>query len=477
MTIKTKVASLFGAAITGITSLAAAEQPTNFIIVLVDDMGWGDVGYQGANDFLTPNIDQLAADGVQFSQGYVTSSVCGPSRCGLITGRYQDRFGVCGNWGAFSKDGFPVDQPMASDLFKQAGYKTGVIGKWHFGFADEKYRPENRSWDYFYGFYVGGHDFYRADHPYTSKKKDFWPIMRNTEEVDYKTGDYLTEKFTEEAVSFIDRNKDEPFFLYVAYNAVHFPWQVPDSYLERIDAERDIDLKYRRILAGMVLAVDDGVGAINQALARNGIADNTAVIFLADNGSPAGVGGWDKSNLGEYKMSSKGPFKGFKGDTYEGGIRVPFAMKWPGQIKPGTKYEEPVISIDLVPTMMKHIGVATPETGFDGKNILPYIQGKKEGKPHETLYFRYMNDYAIRHGDWKLTWNSKEVEERNGDRKKIPSKDVRSRLFNLAEDIGEQNDLSEQFPEKKKMLQKMFDDWDGEMPQDVGLFPKPFTRK
>ncbi|MEC3905715.1 sulfatase-like hydrolase/transferase [Tamlana sp. 2201CG12-4] len=459
------------------------EKKPNFIIVLVDDMGWGDVGYQGADDMLTPNIDKLASEGTQFSQGYVTCSVCGPSRTSLLSGRYSDEIGIWGNFGKNAKDGFPADEKMISDYVKQAGYTTGAIGKWHMGYAKDEFKPENRNWDYFYGFYIGGHDYFNAAKSYDHKKANEWPIQRNSDIVDYNKGDYLTDKFNEEAVDFIDKNSDKPFLLYVAYNAVHYPWSVPDNYLERVDKERDIKLKYRRILAGMTLAIDDGVGAMMNKLKEKNIDDNTVIIFLSDNGSPKGIAGHYKHNYGETAMSSTGGLKGFKGDTYEGGIRVPFIMKWPGKTTPGQVYDKPVISIDILPTIAENIGVSTKEDHLSGVNLLPYIQGTKKERPHEVLYWTYQDDYAIRDGDWKLTWNDQELNENmltikeHGEKVPGAPKSVETRLFNLAEDPYEKHNLKDKYPEIAKRLQEKYNTWGAAMPLNgKPLFKQPYTR-
>jgi len=448
---------------------------TNFIIILVDDMGYGDVGYHGALDMMTPNIDKLAGQGVYFTQGYMSCSVCGPSRAGLISGRYQDKFGVWGNFGANSKKGFPDTQPMIQDMLKHAGYKTGAIGKWHFGHAEEKFRPWNRNFDYYYGFLAGGHDYYWADTTYNQKQKDLWPIHRNEEIVKYKKGDYLTDKFNEEAVGFIERNHEEPFFLYLAYNAVHYPWSVPDSYLERIDENYKHDYKYRRLLASMTLAIDDGVGQIMKTLEKHGIDENTAVIFLSDNGSPATIAGPSSISTGDMVMSKKMGLRGYKGDTYEGGIRVPFLIKWPGVLPAGERYNEPVISIDIVPTITHFLGIDDPSTGYDGVNLIPYLTHEKEDVPHDYLYWRYQDEWAYRKGDWKMTWNTREKVLHMTKDMVMNKQTIQPKLFNVKNDPFERHDLMDQYPDKAKELFNAFTEMDSDMP-DAGLFPVPFNR-
>ncbi|TLX75788.1 hypothetical protein E9993_09550 [Labilibacter sediminis] len=461
------------------TSLSAKKikkkvKSTNFIIILVDDMGYGDVGYHGALDMMTPNIDKLASEGTYFTQGYVNCSVCGPSRAGLISGRYPAKFGINGNFGANAKNGFPNDQPMLQDMLKEAGYKTGAVGKWHFGHAKEEFKPWKRNFDFFYGFLVGGHGYFWADTTYNAKK-DNWPIYRNSEIVKYKRGDYLTDKFNEEAVGFIERNHDEPFFLYLAYNAVHYPWSVSENYLERVDANREHHFKYRRILAGMTLAIDDGVGEIMKTLEKHGIDENTAIFFLSDNGAPATIAGPTAINTGDHIMSKTNGLRGYKGDTYEGGIRVPFLVKWPEEVPAGKSYIEPVISIDIVPTITEYLGLQAPETGYDGVNLLPYLKGENKQSPHDYMYWRYQDDYAYRKGDWKLTWNDQEKVFHMTKDKVLDKKEIKPKLFNLKNDPYERHDMKEVYPDKYNELLEEFNAMDSQM-SDAGLFKVPFNR-
>jgi arylsulfatase A-like enzyme len=468
------------------------NKPTNFIIILVDDMGYGDVGYHGALDMLTPNIDELAGQGTYFTQGYVTCSVCGPSRAGLISGRYQDKFGIRGNFGWRSPHGFPSDQPMLQDMLKEAGYTTGAVGKWHFGLAEEKYHPWNRNFDFFYGFLAGGHDYFFADSTYDQAIKDFWPIHRNKEIVpfgsyisespsdvkqyiSYRKGEYLTDKFNEEALGFIDRNHEKPFFLYLAYNAVHYPWSVTDNYLERVDKEYKHDKEYRRLLAGMTLAIDDGVGEIMKTLEKYDIDENTAIVFLSDNGSPATIAGPATISTGDLVMSKKMGLRGYKGDTYEGGIRVPFLIKWPGVVPSGERYNDPVISIDIVPTITNFLGIPNPETGYDGVDLLPFLNGENDQPPHEYLYWRYQDEYAYRKGDWKLTWNSREKVMHMTAAVVLDKHTIEPKLFNIKNDPFERHDMTELYPEKAKELLDEFNEMDSKMP-DAGLGRVPFNR-
>ncbi len=443
---------------------SASLERANIVLIYADDMGWGDVGYHGVDDILTPNIDRLAADGVSFSQGYVCASVCGPSRCGLMTGVYQQRLG-CGenpNTKGFPDNpmfpyaGLPTTQPILSEMLKPLGYRCGMVGKWHLG-LHETMRPNARGFDCYYGFLNGAHS-YESAFPEFGKRKDVWPLFRNSEMLPPYEG-YLTDTFSDEAVRFIDRNKEHPFFLYVAYNAVHAPWQVPEKYRDRTKNLSEIE--DRRFFAAMVLAMDDGVGRIVAALDETGVSENTLLFFISDNGTPRGQG-LDHPRKDFHKerggctMSNAGPFRGYKGDTFEGGIRIPFIIRWPGKIKPGSRYDHPVINLDVVPTVLAHVGIEKPSRGFpfDGVDLMPYLTGQKGGeRPHDVLYWRRDDDYAIRKGDWKLAWN---------DHSCPPGSDAM--LFNLAEDRGEYHDLSAEQPKLKRELQDLFDTWDSRLP-------------
>ena len=436
------------------------EKRPNIVIIYADDMGWGDVGYHGYKDIKTPNIDALAAGGVQFSQGYVSASVCGPSRVGLLTGVYQQRLGVYGNFAP--KHGLTPDQPLLFEMLKEQAYTCGVVGKWHLGMEDSSATPNQRGVDHFYGFLFGAHDYHRSRTNPKHKKMNQLPIYRNTEiqpPIQDSNG-YLTDMLTDEAVRFLEHTGDRPFCLYLAYNAVHSPWQVPDSYVDRLkDLPADEE---RRHFAGMVLALDDGVGRVIETLRKKGVLNNTIVFFISDNGTPRGQGikkptKDQRKDRGGTTMSNPGPFRGFKGDTYEGGTRVPFIVHWPGHIPAGVTYRHPVINLDVVPTVMALLGVDAPTKGlkFDGVNLLPYLTGKKGAnqRPHDVLYWRRGNDYAIRDGDWKLAWNDQ-------------GRSQRITLFDLAADPGEYRDLSGKHPERGQQLQDRFDAWDCRLPNN-----------
>ncbi|MBR8534485.1 sulfatase-like hydrolase/transferase [Carboxylicivirga sediminis] len=426
----------------------ASEKP-NVIIIYADDMGFGDVGYNGSENISTPNIDKLARQSVIFNQGYVSASVCAPSRAGLLTGQYQQRFGLGENCSASGwphspisqGSGIPDDQLLASELLKEKGYTTAMVGKWHLGVAESK-RPSQKGFDYYYGFLNGSHSYYKSGLE-MGDKKGIWPLFDNNTPVTFDG--YLTEVFTDKAVHFIEKAGEEPFFLYLAYNAVHHPWEVPDKYIERL---QHIELPNRRKFAAMVLALDDGVGEVMKALEEQGIAENTVVVFISDNGSPKGQA---KGSTPDDYMSSTGGLRGWKGDTYEGGIRVPFLIKWPGILQPCT-YNKPVINLDILPTLAAYLEL-DKDNDFDGVNLLPFLMCKDDGTPHDILYWRRDDDYAIRKGDWKLCWNDRGRKDTDA-----------AELFNLADDPNEQHNLAAQFPELAKEMQRIFDEWDSQLP-------------
>jgi len=424
-----------------ITSKKAA--PPNIIIILADDLGFHDVGFNGCEDIPTPNIDRIANEGVKFTNGYVSYTVCGPSRAGLITGRYQDRFGFGRNPLFTPKDpqmGLPLSEETMATALKKAGYRTMAIGKWHLG-AHESLRPLNRGFDEFFGFLTGGHQYFPElltlkDISEVKSQFDAYKtrLLHNNTRVEIK--EYLTDALSAEAVHFVERNTDKPFFLYLAYNAPHTPLQATEKYLSRFS---DIKNKKRRTYAAMVSALDDGVGRLLDTLESLKIADNTIVFFLSDNGGPTNKNG-----------SNNDPLRAGKGSMYDGGIHVPFAMRWPRVIPAGKVYEKPVISLDIFATVAKYAR-AKPTHPLDGINIVPYLLGKKKGQPHDFLAWRKFDQhrYAVRSGDFKL------VNEGNDE------------LYNLTKDIGERNALTDQT--KMESLLKLKDQWTKQMIDPVFL--------
>lgn len=411
-----------------------AAQPArrpNIVLIVADDLGYADLGCQGCKDIPTPRIDSLAAGGVRCTSGYVSCPVCSPTRAGLMTGRYQQRFGHEFNPGPVQRGnvtfGLPLDQKTMADYLKSAGYVTGMVGKWHLGF-EEAYLPPRRGFAEFFGFPGGAHSYVDADIAPNN------PILRGTQKVDEQ--EYLTDAFTREALAFIDRHAKEPFFLYLPYNAVHTPLQAPDKYLDRFKSIAD---EKRRKHAAMVSALDDGVGAVLDKLRAEGLEENTLVFFISDNGGPTAA-----------TTASNAPLSGFKGQVLEGGIRVPYILQWKGRLPAGKTYDRPVISLDILPTALAVAGADRP-ANLDGVDILPYVAGKKDNAPHEALYWRFGQASAIRRGDWKLLRQPGQA----------------PKLFDLAKDIGEKNDLAAANPDKVKDLEAELDRWNGELKEPL----------
>ena len=397
----------------------------------------------GCDAVPTPNIKQLADEGALFTAGYVTSPVCSPSRAGLITGRYQHRFGheFLPEADPDGDGGLPVAEITLADAMRDAGYVTGMVGKWHLG-AQEEFHPLNRGFDEFYGMVTWGADYAdptRKDmrvwtHPLAPPKDpdEAWAgrganaVMRGKDAVD--EDQYLTGAFTREAVAFIEANNAQPFFLYVPYTAIHGPLQVTQTYYDRFAHVED---ESKRIYQAMTSALDDGVGELLDALDENGLEENTIVVFMSDNG--AGVADY----------TNNAPLRLGKHTLFEGGVRVPFAMKWPARIAAGSVYDEPVSTLDIFPTAIAAAGGELPEDRpIDGVNLLPLVTTSGSGQPHEALFWRQGPNWAIRRGEWKL----------------IHAAD-RHWLYNLSEDISETTNLAEEYPEIVAELAASWRQW------------------
>ncbi|MEC3907030.1 sulfatase-like hydrolase/transferase [Tamlana sp. 2201CG12-4] len=426
------------------TGIKPKKRQPNVIVILTDDQGYKDVGFNGSPDIKTPNIDRIAENGVVFTNGYVSYAVCGPSRAGLITGRYQDRFGFSRNPLFAPKDalqGVPKSEEMLSEALKKAGYKNMAIGKWHLG-AHASLRPLERGFDEFFGFLTGGHKYFpeqwtRKNLSEITSQFDAYntKLLRNNKRIEET--EYLTDALSREAVNFVERNKNNPFFLYLAYNAPHTPLQATQKYLERYAHVKD---KKRQIYAAMVSAVDDGVGNLLNKLEELKINENSIVFFLSDNGGP------------ENHSANNAELREGKGSMYEGGIRVPFAVQWPGTIPKGKQYHNPVISLDIFATAVVQANV-TPKHKLDGVNLIPYLTGENSKIPHDALYWRQYdyNGLAVRKGDFKL------VKDKKGN----------TELYNLLEDISEEKLLKDS--EKFSELKQMHDQWNTKNPEPAFL--------
>ena len=394
----------------------SAPKP-NILVIVADDLGYADIGMQGCTDVATPNIDSLAKNGVRFTNGYVSGAVCSPSRAGLMTGRYQQRFGHDANpRGEFGLD---LKETTMAQRMKEAGYVTGITGKWHLG-EQKSQMPLARGFDEFYGILPHGIA--------AEKQGSGGQVYRGWDKVE--TPSDHTEKFGEEAVAFIERHKSEPWFLYLPFTAVHAPHIAPESYVQKFS---NIESRQRRQLCAMVSVMDDRVGMVLEKLRELKLEENTLIFFFSDNGGPTAA------------SVHNGPLRGGKWTVWEGGIRVPFAVQWKGRIAPGRVLDTQVIQLDVLPTALAAAGVeASPEWKLDGLNLLPLLEGKSDKLARDTLFWRFGVQYAVRQGDWKLT---------------KASKDMTPALFNLAVDLGEKTDLAAQQPEKVKQLQSLWDAW------------------
>lgn len=417
-----------GGSLVGAKAAPAARKP-NVVVMLADDLGYAELGVQGCRDIPTPNIDSIAKNGIRFTNGYVSCPVCSPTRAGLMTGRYQQRFGHEFNPGpaqlAEATFGLPLTETTFADRMKSLGYVTGAFGKWHLGY-EPQFHPQKRGFDEFYGFLGGAHDYLDA------KADGGNPILDGSKPVEKV--DYTTDAFAREAVSFIERHKDVPFFLYLPFNAVHAPLESTQKYLDRFSS---IDEKKRRTFAAMNSAMDDGVGAVLGKLRELGLEEDTLVIFLSDNGGPTAS-----------TTSRNDPLRGFKGQVLEGGIRIPFMMQWKGRIPAGQTSDQPVISLDLLPTALTAAGGSVaPEMKLDGVDLMPHVTGAESGAPHDRLFWRFGKQWAVRMGDWKLE------KQANGE----------PELYNLTKDIGESTNLAAKDPAKVKELQAAYDEWNAQL--------------
>ncbi|SDE57618.1 sulfatase-like hydrolase/transferase [Cellulophaga baltica] len=419
--------------------------PPNILFILCDDLGYADVGFNGSTDITTPNLDQLAQDGSILTSAYVAHPFCGPSRAALLTGRYPHTIGSQFNLpanGASTGKGITAQEQFISVPMQEAGYYTGAIGKWHLG-ETTAYHPNNRGFDDFYGFLAGGHKYFPEEYRQQYKRQkeagakiinDYvLPLEHNGTTL--QENEYLTDAFSREASRFIReaKNKNKPFFLYLAYNAPHVPLEAKK---EDLDKFKHIEDKDRRTYAAMVYAIDRGVGSIVKNLKKTGQFENTLIIFLSDNGGHTGHG------------ANNFPLTGRKGDTWEGGYRVPMFFHWPNKVPKGQKFDFPVSSLDFYPTLNYLAGATIPENKIlDGKNIWEAFTSNQNPHDKETLFaMRHREGYtdvAARQNDWKAVKVHQE-----------PWK-----LYNITNDISEKTDLSTEQPAILEKLVTETENW------------------
>ncbi len=410
-----------------------ASGKPNVLVILVDDLGWGDLSSYGAPDLASPHIDRLIASGCRFDRAYANCPVCSPTRAALLTGRYQDLVGVPGvirthlanSWGNLLES-----IPLLPEILKPAGYTSAIVGKWHLGLKRPD-TPLDRGFGHFHGFLGDMMDDY-----YTHRRHDINYMRLGREEIDPKG--HATDLFTEWARDWLRaRTPGEPWCLYLAYNAPHTPIQPPKEWLERVKARQPGIPEKRARLVALIEHMDDGIGRVLKTLEETGLAKNTLVVFASDNGGQTGVG------------ARNGPLRAGKGTLYEGGIRVPMGVAWPGRIRPGSRTDRIVLSMDILPTLCEAAGVGLDHE-IDGTSFLPTLLGRDVAAPDRDLFwgrreggkFKGGDIHAIRRGHWKLL-------------EPMPGKP--RELYNLADDPKEEHDLAKAEPAKFNELNQALD--------------------
>lgn len=460
--------------------LAAAAKRPNVIVILADDLGYNDLSSFGNTVLQTPNIDSLGIEGTRFTQAYSSAPICSPSRAGLVTGRYQQRFGFeylvpqsdgkpvnpadyqkfiqqAEKTGSFLEQltisrqefaaipkGLPSTEISIGELFKRNGYNTAVIGKWHLG-ETAGFEPQKRGFDYHYGFY-SGLTLYAPEGtpgivdwhlPWALSERAAWHrngsngLVRNNQPI-VEDKEFLTDKFADEAIAYIEKNKDKPFFLYLPFNAPHDPFQAKKSDFDKYASVKDTTV---RVYYGMITGLDNAIGRINHKLKQLGLDKNTLVVFTSDNGGATYTRATDNK-----------PLRGGKLSHFEGGINIPFFIKYPGKVPAGKEYNLPVSNLDIFSTAAAVAGLELPkDVEYDGTNLIPFVTGAKTTRPHDVLFWRNGYSKAVRKGDWKLYVNTR---------------NQKLLLYDLSKDRSETTDLSAQHPELVKELQSALDQWE-----------------
>lgn len=418
-------------------STLAAAKP-NIVVLYSDDAGYADFGFQPncAADMkkLTPHIDRIAKEGARFSNAYMAGSVCSPSRAGLMTGRYQQRFGYDNNLPPGFKSGLELDETFGVKRMQKLGYTTGLIGKWHLGYPAE-YHPNKRGFDWFYGLLQGSRPYFKL------KRASAHRVIQENGKVTEESG-YVTDRFGDAACRFIKENKEKPFYLFVSFTSPHGPLQPKPE-----DAKRTahIENKKRAGYAGLIVSLDDNIGKVLDCLKAEGLDENTLVLFTNDNGGQTSTG------------ANNAPLQGKKGTLWEGGVRVPWAMRWTGKIQAGSVIDSPVISLDLLPTFVEAAGAKVdPEWKLDGRSFFSELDGDPKAstvtEAPRSLYWRQggsKGPRAMREGIWKVLHDRK--------------RGMEPALFDLSKDEGEANDLALTNPKVLKGMLKKLEAWESEL--------------
>ena len=414
----------------------SAETRPNILVIVSDDQGYADAGFNGCKDIPTPQLDALAKSGVRCTSGYVTHPFCSPTRAALLTGRYQQRFGHENNPAYKPKDaseGLPLTEKLLPSYLATAGWKTGWVGKWHLG-ATPEHAPWKRGFAESFGFIGGGHQYVG----WQPKNEEYnIPIVRDGQSVEVP--EHLTARFGSEASAFIQRHAAEPWFLYLAFNAPHSPHQPTPEELAKFSGVEHPD---RRKYAAQIGLMDDAIGKILQQLESTGQRQRTLIFFFSDNGGP----------LAQNRAAgpSNTPLRGGKGTLFEGGVRVPFVISWPGTLPAGQDFDAPVSSLDVFATSLALAGVPMPaDVPHDGVNLIPFLKGDNKEAPHTRLFWRVGGGtaHAMRHGNWKL----------------IRAKDKPPELYDLAADVSESKDQAAAHPEVVARLVGDLDRWNKEL--------------
>jgi arylsulfatase A-like enzyme len=444
-----------------VSAAAQTRRRPNFVVIVTDDQGIGDVGCYGHPEVRTPNLDRLAASGVRFTQWYANAPICSASRAAILTGQYPDRAGVKGALSsdpAWNVPGLRAGEITLARLLSERGYRTAAFGKWHLGSAPPS-RPTSQGFDEFFGWYSGwldaySHRYYQLGGP---PGKIFHDLWRNDTEV-FEEPAYMTELLGREARSFLSRQTtQQPFLLYLAFGAPHYSMMAPKKYLDRFPATMDRD---RRMHLAMVAAVDDVVGSILDQLKQQGMEQDTVIWFQSDNGATREVRA--SSDGKPYHGGSNEPYRGWKQGLFDGGMHVPAMLRVPGVVKSGQIWDRPLMSMDLLPTFLALADPsAKPPDRVDGRNILPVLRG--ESQAHEYLYWSFQKQRAIRYGDWKLILNPPNFD---GDPAGAPTEKVW--LSNLEADPGEKTNLAAKNPDRVRELTERIRAWE----RDVHLEPE-----